>query len=78
VLSLSGVLRVTLDRRGRVVAARWFSVVLDGGLPRPDPSNASAALVATVSRQDFPGAGHHWDISASGVFRLPSVRHSKR
>jgi hypothetical protein len=72
VLSLSGVLRVTLDRRGRVVAARWLSVVLDGGLPRPDPSGASAALVASLSREDFPG--HHWYIQPDGAFRLPAGR----
>jgi hypothetical protein len=72
VLSLSGVLRVKLDGRGRVVAARWISVRLVDGLPRPDPSNASATLVARLSRQDFPG--HHWFIEPSGVFRLPAAR----
>jgi hypothetical protein len=75
VLSLSGVLHVTLDGSGRVIAARWISVVLDGGLPRLDRSNASASLVATLSRQDFPG--RYWDIAQDGVFRLPSVRGAK-
>jgi Bacterial capsule synthesis protein PGA_cap len=76
VLSLSGVLRVTLDPRGRVLAARWLSIALVGGLPRPDPSGASAHLVATLSREDFPG--RHFYIEPSGVFRLPVAHHRRR
>jgi hypothetical protein len=68
VLSLSAILRVTLDDRGRVLAARWIPITLVGGLPRPDPSDASAHLVATLSREDFPG--HHWYIEPNGVFRI--------
>jgi hypothetical protein len=72
VLSESGILRVTLDTAGRVLAGRWFSIVLAGGLPRPDPSNAAARLVATLSREDFPG--DHFDIAPTGFFRGLSAR----
>lgn len=76
VLSLSAALRVTLDRRGRVLAARWLSVVLDGGLPRPDPSGASARLVASLSRSDFRRS---WRILGNGKFVIPiSQRHRRR
>jgi hypothetical protein len=68
VLSESAILRVTLDRRGRVLAARWIPVVLEGGLPRPDPSDASAQLVAALSREDFH---RYWTIEGNGVFRIP-------
>ena len=71
-LSESGILRVTLDSRGRVLAARWFSVLLSDGLPRPDPSNASAGRVGPLSGQDFPAG--HFRISPTGVFELPPVR----
>jgi hypothetical protein len=68
-LSESAILRVTLDRRGRVLAARWLSVLLSDGLPRSDPSNASARLVGPLSGQDFPP--DHFRISPTGVFELP-------
>jgi hypothetical protein len=70
-LSESAILRVTLDRRGRVLAARWIPVVLEGGLPRPDPSDASAHLVAALSRADFH---RYWTIEGDGVFRIPLRR----
>jgi hypothetical protein len=70
-LSESGILRVTLDSRGRVLAARWFSVLLSDGLPRPDRSNASARRVGPLSGQDFPAG--HFRISPTGVFELPPV-----
>jgi hypothetical protein len=70
-LSLSGILRVTLDSRGVVVGGRWFSVRVDGGLPTPDPANAAARLVASLSAQDFPGA--HYDIDSRGVFGFPAA-----
>ena len=54
VLSLSGILRVTLAEDGTVTAGRWISLVLDDGLPRLDPSHASAKLVAALSKADFP------------------------
>jgi Bacterial capsule synthesis protein PGA_cap len=71
-LSESGILRVTLDGRGRVLAARWFSVLLSGGLPHPDHSNASARLVGPLSGQDFRAG--HFRITSRGVFELPRVR----
>ncbi len=75
VLSESAILRVTLDSAGRVVAGRWFSVALNDGLPRPDPTNASARLVATLSSQDFPA--DHFDIGPTGVFEGLSTRRQK-
>ena len=76
VLSLSAVLRVTLNARGQVLAARWLSVVLDNGLPRPDPSGTSARLVASLSRSDFR---RYWRIRSDGAFVIPiSRRHRRR
>lgn len=66
VLSDSAILRVTLGAHGRVLAGRWISVLLHGGLPRPDPGDASAHLMATLSRQDFPR--DHFTIASSGRF----------
>jgi poly-gamma-glutamate capsule biosynthesis protein CapA/YwtB (metallophosphatase superfamily) len=68
VLSQSAILRVTLQAGGRVTAARWISIELDGGLPRPEPSNASAALVRILSREDFPG--RTYVIAPSGRFHV--------
>jgi poly-gamma-glutamate capsule biosynthesis protein CapA/YwtB (metallophosphatase superfamily) len=68
VLSESGILRVSLDSRGQVVAGRWFSINLDDGLPRPDPSNASARLVAQLSREDFGSS--RYTIGGRGFFRF--------
>jgi Bacterial capsule synthesis protein PGA_cap len=67
VLSDSAILHVTLDPGGRVLAARWVPIVLDGGLPRPDPSDASAHLVAALSREDFH---RYWTIEGSGDFKI--------
>jgi poly-gamma-glutamate capsule biosynthesis protein CapA/YwtB (metallophosphatase superfamily) len=67
VLSLSGILRVTLGRGGRVLSGRWFSIRLDAGLPRPDPSDAGARLVGALSRQDFRSG--HFEIGPRGGFR---------
>ncbi len=69
VLSESGILRVTLGRRGRPLAGRWFSVHLTNGLPSPERSNASAHLVGRLSGQDFPA--DHLTIRSNGHFRLP-------
>jgi Bacterial capsule synthesis protein PGA_cap len=69
VLSDSGILRVTLSGRGRLLRARWISIRLAGGLPRPDRSDAGARLVAALSREDFPSG--HYTIPPSGRFRLP-------
>jgi hypothetical protein len=71
VLSDSGILRVTLSSRGRLLAARWISIHLVGGLPRPDQSDAGAKLVASVSGEDFPS--RHYTISPDGRFRLPPL-----
>jgi capsule synthesis protein PGA_cap len=67
-LSESGIFRVTLSDRGRLVAARWISVHLDDGLPHPERSDAAARLVDSLSRHDFPT--RHFDIAADGRFRL--------
>jgi poly-gamma-glutamate capsule biosynthesis protein CapA/YwtB (metallophosphatase superfamily) len=64
VLSDSAILRVTLGPGGRVLAGRWIPIVLRDGLPRPDPSAASAKLVATLSSQDFPS--DHFAIGPQG------------
>ena len=53
-LSLSAILRVHAARRRRLRRRHWVSLRLDGNaLPHPDPSNASARLVAQLSREDF-------------------------
>jgi poly-gamma-glutamate capsule biosynthesis protein CapA/YwtB (metallophosphatase superfamily) len=69
VLSQSAILRVKLGVGGRVLAARWISIRLVDGLPRPEPSEQSARLVATLSREDF--ATDHYVIPPDGRFRLP-------
>ena len=68
VLSQSAILRVTLGATGRILAARWISIRLVDGLPRPEPSEQSAKLVATLSREDFPA--DHYVIRPDGRFRL--------
>ena len=68
VLSQSAILRVTLGSGGRVLAARWISIRLADGLPRPERSNASAKLVAALSREDFPS--DHFVTGPSGVLRV--------
>jgi poly-gamma-glutamate capsule biosynthesis protein CapA/YwtB (metallophosphatase superfamily) len=68
VLSQSAILRVTLSATGHVVAARWISIRLIDGLPRPEPSERSAKLVAMLSREDFPA--DHYVIAPDGRFRL--------
>ncbi len=65
-LSESAILRVSLDGSGRVLAERWISMRIQDGLPRPDATRASAKLMTTLSREDFPQ--HHLDISPDGVF----------
>jgi poly-gamma-glutamate capsule biosynthesis protein CapA/YwtB (metallophosphatase superfamily) len=72
VLGESAILRATLEPGGRIAAADWIPVALAGGLPRPDPTHASAHLVRRLSAEDFPG--DHFDITPSGVFRLPRLR----
>jgi Bacterial capsule synthesis protein PGA_cap len=65
----SGILRITLSARGRLLAARWISIRLANGLPRPDARNAAASEVAALSRADFPS--DHFAIGPSGLFHLP-------
>ena len=58
-LSLSGILRVTLDATGHVTDGRWFSVKLvPPGVPHRDFSETSAKLVARLSKQDFAHSFH--------------------
>ena len=53
-LSLSAVVRVTLRGDGGLVGGRWVSLRLDrDALPHLDLTNASAHLVAQLSRDDF-------------------------
>jgi poly-gamma-glutamate capsule biosynthesis protein CapA/YwtB (metallophosphatase superfamily) len=68
VLNDSAILRVALAPGGRVLAADWIPITLVDGLPRPDHTDASARLVAKLSRDDFPR--DHFDIGASGAFRI--------
>ncbi len=72
VLSDSAILRVTLGHAGRVLAGRFIPLTLSDGLPRPDPSGASARLVAQLSREDFPS--HHFAIGPSGRFHTDALR----
>jgi poly-gamma-glutamate capsule biosynthesis protein CapA/YwtB (metallophosphatase superfamily) len=69
VLSESAILRVTLGKTGRVRAGDWIPVTIGGdGLPHRDRTDASAHLVASLSRQDFPS--DHWNIGPHGTFRF--------
>jgi poly-gamma-glutamate capsule biosynthesis protein CapA/YwtB (metallophosphatase superfamily) len=68
VLSESAILRVTLTARGRLRAGRWIPIALVGGLPRPDPTNASLRLVRALSREDF--RGHDNAIGPRGFFQV--------
>jgi hypothetical protein len=68
VLSDSAILRATLDARGHLLSARWISIRLVDGLPRPDRSDAAARLVGRLSAADFPSS--HYRIPGDGRFRL--------
>jgi hypothetical protein len=63
-LDYSAILRVTLGAGGNVLAGRWIPIVLVGGLPRPDPTGASATLVRSLSDEDFPS--DHFSIGPTG------------
>jgi poly-gamma-glutamate capsule biosynthesis protein CapA/YwtB (metallophosphatase superfamily) len=53
-MSLSGVLRVTLDPRGRYPGGRFTSLVLDpASIPRVDRRQAAGRLVSQLGRADF-------------------------
>ncbi len=67
-LSLSAILRVRLRGDGGFAGGTWVSLALDGSaLPHPDPSHASARLVAQLSREDFGSSAAH--IDADGTIR---------
>jgi len=54
VLDQTGVLRVTINKDGRVLDGRWLSAQLvPPGVPVPQPSNLSANLARSVSIADF-------------------------
>ena len=73
VLDDSGIIRVSLSATtGRVVAARWIPVTLDGGLPRRTRGHGDVPLVAALSREDFPRS--HFDIRPDGRFDLGARR----
>ena len=68
-LSLSAILRVTLRGDGGFDEGTWVSLRLDGNaLPHLDPSNASARLVAQLSRDDFGSSAAH--VAANGAIKL--------
>jgi hypothetical protein len=73
VLSRTAVLRVTLAANGAVEGGRWVSLRLVGaGLPRLDPTHASARLVAELSRADF--GTHRFAIHSDGTIDPPGGR----
>lgn len=66
--SQSGVVRVTLDHRGRSLAGAWDGVIIDApGIPRPDRSGRVVRRVAALSRHDFGARGARF--SRDGRFR---------
>jgi hypothetical protein len=68
-LSLSGILSVQLRGDGALAGGSWTSLRLDStALPHPDPSNASAHLVAQLSREDFRAAAPQ--IAPDGKIKL--------
>jgi hypothetical protein len=67
-LSLSAILRVELQGDGGFAGGQWVSLTLDGNaLPHPDPSHASARLVAQLSREDFGSSAAR--VGADGTIR---------
>jgi hypothetical protein len=68
-LSLSAILSVHLRGDGAFIGGTWMSLRLDGdALPHPDSSNASAHLVAQLSREDFGASTAR--IAADGAIKL--------
>jgi hypothetical protein len=54
VLSLSGILRLTIDENGRLLSGRLLPVrLVHPGLPRRDRTGASIRLLRRLSKQDF-------------------------
>ena len=70
-LSLSGILRVTLDGRGHFVSARFISTILDtNGRLSLDPTGQAARFVAQLSGEDFGAAAA--DLSTTGTISVRS------
>jgi hypothetical protein len=70
-LSLSGVLRVTLDGSGKWQSGQFVSTLLDGdGHPTVDPKGAAAHFVAGVSTTDFGPAAAKF--AADGTITPPA------
>jgi hypothetical protein len=68
-LSLSAILSVHLRGDGAFDGGTWTSLRLDGdALPHPDPSHASARLVARLSREDFGSAAAQ--VAENGAIKL--------
>jgi poly-gamma-glutamate capsule biosynthesis protein CapA/YwtB (metallophosphatase superfamily) len=69
VLDDSTILQLELSPGGELLAADWVPITLTDGLPRYDPTGASARLVARLSAEDFPH--DHFRIRPNGTFALP-------
>jgi Bacterial capsule synthesis protein PGA_cap len=53
-LSVSGLLTVRIDERGRIRGGRWLSLHLaDPGVPTLDPAQTAVGLVRQLSEEDF-------------------------
>lgn len=71
VLSLSGILRVTVDADGSLLTGRFASLRLDGaGIPHEDRSGEAARFVSALGREDF--GARALAISADGRVRPPA------
>jgi hypothetical protein len=68
VLNDSAIIRVRLSATGGLLATDWIPITLDDGLPLPDPTDASAHLMASLSAEDFPS--DHFRIASGGQFKL--------
>ena len=65
-LSLSGLLTVKLDARGRIYGGRWLSLLIGGqGVPSVDGGHTSANLVRQLSAADFPKT---YELDSTGRF----------
>ncbi len=69
-LSLSGILRTTLDADGSFLTGKLQSLVLDGdAVPHKDPDRRTAKLITELSRADFGARGAV--VRADGTVQLP-------
>jgi Bacterial capsule synthesis protein PGA_cap len=67
-LSLSGILRVTVDADGALLTGSFTSLKLDGaGVPHVDRSGTAAAMVSQLGRDDF--GGQALVVGADGTLR---------